>query len=154
VETDQALFSRYPPNTVAVRTDGVYFAVPGGPGNLRALDGKDNPEFYDKNGHLLGAVEVSGVNDAPQTCSLFAISNLSRVRGAAYLVVWYLTRYTAAPAFEVHSVNPQTLGRLLKRVGMTWAALRKDMVGSTEEVCRAARQKCQKHHWRLREQLD
>jgi hypothetical protein len=140
-----------PPGTVALRQDGVALVVPGEPGNLTALDGRGNPEFFDHDGSPLGHIEMQGVSDTPLSCSLFAISNLSKVRGAAYLAVWYLTRHTMAPSFEVQSVNPKTLGRLLKRLGMEWVPGTNNMAGPTTEVCQAARRKCQNHHWRLQE---
>jgi hypothetical protein len=147
---DQVFFERQPPGTVAVRHDGVRLAVPGALGDLCALDG-ENPEFFDRRGTSLGQLEIQGVADTPLTCSLFAISNLSKVRGGAYLAVWYLTRHTVAQSFEVQSVNPDTLGRLLKRLGMKWIPATSNMSGATTEVCEAARKKCQRHHWRLRE---
>jgi hypothetical protein len=147
---DQAFFEQQPPGTVAVRHDGVRLAVPGALGDLCALD-SDNPEFFDPRGRSLGHLEIQGVADTPSTCSLFAISNLSKVRGGAYLAVWYLTRHTIAPSFEVQSVNPDTLGRLLKRLGMKLIPATKNMSGATTEVCEAARKKCQRHHWRLRD---
>jgi len=149
-QADQAFFERQPPRTVAVRHDGVRLAVPGALGDLRALDG-ENPEFFDRRGMSLGQLEIQGVADTPLTCSLFAISNLSKVRGGAYLAVWYLTRHTIAPSFEVQSVNPDTLGRLLKRLGMRLIPATSNMAGATTEVCEAARKKCQRHHWRLRD---
>ena len=147
---EQAFFERQPPGTVAVRHDGVRLAVPGALGDLSALDG-ENPEFFDRRGTSLGHLEIQGVADTPLTCSLFAISNLSNVRGGAYLAVWYLTRHTVAQSFEVQSVNPDTLGRLLKRLGMKWIPATTNMLGATAEVCEAARKKCQRHHWRLRD---
>jgi hypothetical protein len=147
---DQAFFERQPPGTVAVRHDGVRLAVPGALGDLCAVDG-ENPEFFDRRDRSLGQLEMQGVADTPLTCSLFAISNLSKVRGGAYLAVWYLTRHTIAPSFEVQSVNPDTLGRLLKRLGMKLIPATNDMAGATTEVCEAARKKCQRHHWRLRD---
>lgn len=147
---DQEFFERQPPGTVAVRHDGVRLAVPGSLGDLCALDG-ENPEFFDRRGTSLGQLEIQGVADTPSTCSLFAISNLSKVRGGAYLAVWYLTRHTIAPSFEVQSVNPDTLGRLLKRLGMKLIPATSNMAGATTEVCEAARKKCQRHHWRLRD---
>ncbi|TMK47217.1 MAG: hypothetical protein E6G66_11370 [Actinobacteria bacterium] len=149
-QADQAFFERQPPRTVAVRHDGVRLAVPGALGDLRALEG-ENPEFFDRRGMSLGQLEIQGVADTPLTCSLFAISNLSKVRGGAYLAVWYLTRHTIAPSFEVQSVNPDTLGRLLKRLGMRLIPATSNMAGATTEVCEAARKKCQRHHWRLRD---
>jgi hypothetical protein len=149
-QADQAFFQRQPPGTVAVRHDGVRLAVPGALGDLCALDG-ENPEFFDRRGTSLGHLEIQGVADTPLTCSLFAISNLSKVRGGAYLAVWYLTRHTVAQSFEVQSVNPDTLGRLLKRLGMKWIPATNNMSGTTTEVCEAARRKCQRHHWRLRD---
>jgi hypothetical protein len=143
-------FERQPPGTIAVRHDGVRLAVPGALGDLCALDG-ENPEFCDRRGRSLGQLEIQGVADTPLTCSLFAISNLSKVRGGAYLAVWYLTRHTVAQSFEVQSVNPDTLGRLLKRLGMKWIPATSNMSGATTEVCEAARKKCQRHHWRLRD---
>jgi hypothetical protein len=145
-----AAFPGYPPNTVGVRRDGTFLVVPGEPGDLRALDGTANPEFFDHTGRSLGIIEVSGVTDSPQTCALFAISNLSKVRGAAYLMVWYLTRYTTAPSLEIGSVNPDTLGRLLRRLGMAGVARCNDMVGGTDAVHAEARNKCWKHGWHLR----
>src|SRR6267378_7247134 len=147
---DQAFFERQPPGTVAVRHDGVRLTVPGALGDLCALDG-ENPEFFDKRGTSLGQLEIQGVADTPLTCSLFAISNLSKVRGCAYFVVCYFTRHTVAQSFEVQSVNPDTLGRLLKRLGMKWIPATNNMSGATTEVCEAARKKCQRHHWRLRD---
>ena len=149
-QADQAFFERQPPGTVAVRHDGVRLTVPGTLGDLCALDG-ENPEFFDKRGASLGQLEIQGVTDTPLTCSLFAISNLSKVRGGAYLAVWYLTQHTVAQSFEVQSVNPETLGRLLKRLGMKVIPATSNMAGTTTEVCEAARKKCQRHHWRLRE---
>jgi hypothetical protein len=149
-QADQAFFERHPPGTVAVRHDGVRLAVPGALGDLCALDG-ENPEFFDPRGTSLGHLEIQGVADTPLTCSLFAISNLSKVRGGAYLAVWYLTRHTLAQSFEVQSVNPETLGRLLKRLGMKLLPATKNMSGATTEVCEAARKKCQRHQWRLRD---
>jgi hypothetical protein len=149
-QADQAFFERQPAGTVAVRHDGVRLAVPGSLGDLGALDG-ENPEFFDRRGRSLGELEIQGVADKPLTCSLFAISNLSKVRGGAYLAVWYLTRHTIAPSFEVQSVNPDTLGRLLKRLGMKLIPATSNMAGATTEVCEAARKKCQRHHWRLRD---
>ena len=149
-DADQAFFERQPRGTVAVRHDGVRLAVPGALGDLCALDG-ENPEFFDRRGTSLGQLEIQGVADTPLTCSLFAISNLSKVRGGAYLAVWYLTRHTVAQSFEVQSVNPNTLGRLLKRLGMKWIPATNNMSGVTAEVCEAARRKCQRHHWRLRD---
>jgi len=146
----QAFFEQQPPGTVAVRHDGVRLTVPGALGDLCALDG-ENPEFFDRRDRSLGQLEIQGVADTPLTCSLFAISNLSKVRGGAYLAVWYLTRHTIAPSFEVQSVNPDTLGRLLKRLGMKLIPATKNMSGATTEVCEAARKKCQRHHWRLRD---
>ena len=150
VQADQAFFERQPPGTVAVRHDGVRLAVPGQLGDLCALDG-ENPEFFDRRGMSLGQLEIQGVADTPSTCSLSAISNLSKVRGGAYLAVWYLTRHTMAQSFEVQSVNPDTLGRLLKRLGMKLIPATSNMAGPTTEVCEAARRKCQRHHWRLRD---
>ena len=150
-QANEAFFSRQPPGTIAVRHDGVRLVVPGTLGDLGALDCSENLEFFDSDGTALGHIEMLGVADTPLTCSLFAISNLSKVRGAAYLAVWYLTRHTAAPSFEVHSVDPATLGRLLKRLGMKWMAATKNMAGVADEVCAAARRKCQSHHWRLRD---
>lgn len=147
---ERAFFEQQPPGTVAVRHDGVRLAVPGAPGDLGALDG-ENPEFFDRRGRSLGQLEIQGVADTPSTCSLFAISNLSKVRGGAYLAVWYLTRHTIAPSFEVQSVNPETLGRLLKRLGMKLIPATKNMSGATTEVCEAARKRCQRHQWRLRD---
>jgi len=147
---DRVFFEQQPPGTVAVRHDGVRLAVPGAPGDLCALD-NENPEFFDRRGRSLGQLEIQGVADTPLTCSLFAISNLSKVRGGAYLAVWYLTRHAIAPSFEVQSVNPDTLGRLLKRLGMKLIPATKNMSGATTEVCVAARKKCQRHHWRLRD---
>src|ERR1700730_1976168 len=147
-QADQAFFERQPPGTIAVRHDGVRLAVPGALGDLCALDG-ENPEFFDRRGTSLGHLEIQGVADTPLTCSLFAISNLSKVRGGAYLAVWYLTRHTVAQSFEVQSVNPDTLGRLLKRLGMKWIPATNNMSGTTTDVCEAARRKCQRHHWRL-----
>src|SRR3984893_3125141 len=149
-QADEAFFERQPPGTAAVRRDGVRLAVPGALGDLCALDG-ENPEFFDRRGTSLGHLEIQGVADTPLTCSLFAISNLSKVRGGAYLAVWYLTRHTVAQSFEVQSVNPDTLGRLLKRLGMKWMPATNNMSGATTEVCEAARKKCQRHHWRLRD---
>jgi hypothetical protein len=149
-QADQEFFERHPPGTVAVRHDGVRLVVPGSLGDLTALDG-ENPEFFDRGGMSLGELEIQGVADTPLTCSLFAISNLSKVRGGAYLAVWYLTRHTIAPSFEVQSVNPDTLGRLLKRLGMKLIPATTNMAGATTEVCEAARKKCQRHHWRLRD---
>jgi hypothetical protein len=149
-QADQAFFERQPPGTVAVRHDGVRLKVPGSLGDLCALDGQ-NPEFFDKRGTSLGQLEIQGVADTPLTCSLFAISNLSKVRGGAYLAVWYLTQHTVAQSFEVQSVNPDTLGRLLKRLGMKLIPATSNMAGTTTEVCEAAKKKCQRHHWRLRE---
>ena len=149
-QADQGFFQRQPPGTIAVRHDGVRLMVPGALGDLCALDG-ENPEFFDRRGASLGHLEVQGVADTPLTCSLFAISNLSKVRGGAYLAVWYLTRHTVAQSFEVQSVNPDTLGRLLKRLGMKWIPATNNMSGATTEVCEAARKKCQRHHWRLRD---
>jgi hypothetical protein len=149
-QADQGFFQRQPPGTIAVRHDGVRLVVPGALGDLGALDG-ENPEFFDRRGASLGHLEVQGVADTPLTCSLFAISNLSKVRGGAYLAVWYLTRHTVAQSFEVQSVNPDTLGRLLKRLGMKWIPATNNMSGATTEVCEAARKKCQRHHWRLRD---
>jgi hypothetical protein len=148
-EFREALFAEQP-GTIAVRQDGVRMVVPGTPGDLSALD-SENPEFFDHNGKALGHIEIQGVVDTPMTCSLFAISNLSKVRGGAYLAVWYLTRHATATEFEVQSVNPNTLGHLLKRLGMKWTPGTKNMAGTTREVCAAARRKCQSHHWRLRE---
>ena len=150
-QANEAFFSRQPPGTIAVRQDGIRLVVPGTLGDPGALDGSENLEFFDGDGTALGHIEILGVADTPRTCSLFAISNLSKVRGAAYLAVWYLTRHTAAPSFEVHSVNPATLGRLLKRLGMKWMAATNNMIGVTEEVCVAARRKCRSHHWRFRD---
>ena len=149
-QADQAFFQRQPPGTVAVRHDGVRLSVPGTLGDLCALDG-ENPEFFDRRGRSLGQLEIQGVADTPMTCSLFAISNLSKVRGGAYLAVWYLTRHTIAPSFEVQSVNPDTLGRLLRRLGMKLVPATSNMAGETTDVCEAARKKCQRHHWRLRD---
>src|SRR5882672_2335332 len=149
-EANQAFFERQPSGTVAVRHDGVRLTVPGALGDLCALDG-ENPEFFDRRGRSLGHLEIQGVADTPLTCSLFAISNLSKVRGGAYLAVWYLTRHTVAQSFEVQSVNPDTLGRLLKRLGMKVVPATNNMAGATAEVCEAARKKCQRHHWRLRD---
>ncbi len=149
-QADQVFFEGQPPRTVAVRHDGVRLAVPGALGDLCALEG-ENPEFFDRRGMSLGQLEIQGVADTPSTCSLFAISNLSKVRGGAYLAVWYLTRHTIAPSFEVQSVNPDTLGRLLKRLGMKLIPATNNMAGATTEVCEAARKKCQRHHWRLRD---
>ena len=149
-QADQGFFQRQPPGTIAVRHDGVRLAVPGALGDLCALEG-ENPEFFDRRGTSLGHLEIQGVADTPLTCSLFAISNLSKVRGGAYLAVWYLTRHTIAPSFEVQSVNPDTLGRLLKRLGMRLIPATSNMAGATTEVCEAARKKCQRHHWRLRD---
>jgi hypothetical protein len=149
-QANEAFFAQQPPGTIAVRQDGVRLVVPGTPGDLCALDG-ENPEFFDRNGRALGHMEIQGVVDTPMSCSLFAISNLSKVRGGAYLAVWYLTGHTMATEFEVQSVNPNTLGRLLKRLGMKWMPGTKNMTGTTAEVCSAARRKCQGHHWRLRE---
>jgi hypothetical protein len=149
-QADQGIFEGLPPGTVALRHDGVRLAVPGALGDLCALDG-ENPEFFDPRGRSLGQLEIQGVADTPSTCSLFAISNLSKVRGGAYLAVWYLTRHTIAPSFEVQSVNPDTLGRLLKRLGMKLIPATNNMAGATTEVCEAARKKCQRHHWRLRD---
>ena len=149
-QADQAFFERQPPGTVAVRHDGVRLAVPGAPGDLCALDG-GNPEFFDRRGVSRGQLEIQGVADTPSTCSLFAISNLSKVRGGAYLAVWYLTRHAMARSFEVQSVNPDTLGRLLKRLGMKLVPATSNMAGATQQVCEAARSKCQRHHWRLRD---
>jgi hypothetical protein len=148
-QATEAFFSGQPPGTIAVRRDGIRLAVPAAPGGFGAES--ENLEFFGRDGTSLGHIEIMGVADTPRTCSLFAISNLSKVRGAAYLAVWHLTRRTAAPSFEVHSVNPTTLGRLLKRLGMKWMTATNDMVGATEEVCAAARRKCQSHHWRLRD---
>jgi hypothetical protein len=150
VQADRAFFERQPAGTVAVRHDGVRLAVPGALGDLCALDG-ENPEFFDRRGTSLGQLEIQGVADTPLTCSLFAISNLSEVRGGAYLAVWYLTRHTVAQSFEVQSVNPDTLGRLLKRLGMKLIPATSNMAGATAEVCEAARKKCQRHRWRLRD---
>jgi hypothetical protein len=72
------------------------------------------------------------------------------VRGASYLAVWYLTTHTAAATFEVQSVNPATLGRLLKRIGMRAVPGTNNMAGDTAAICRAARRKCENHHWTLR----
>lgn len=149
-QVSEAFFAQQPPGTIAVRNDGIRLVVPGTPGDLCALDA-DNPQFFDRNGKSLGHMEIQGVTDTPSSCSLFAISNLSKVRGGAYLAVWYLTGHTMATDFEVQSVNPNTLGRLLKRVGMKWIPGTKNMAGTTPEVCAAARKKCQSHHWRLRE---
>jgi hypothetical protein len=149
-QADQGFFERLPPGTIAVRHDGVRLAVPGALGDLCALDG-ENPEFFDRRGTSLGHLEIQGVADTPLTCSLFAISNLSKVRGGAYLAVWYLTRHAVAESFEVQSVNPDTLGRLLKRLGMKWIPASNNMSGATTEVCEAARKKCERHHWRLRD---
>lgn len=149
-QADQGFFERLPPGTIAVRHDGVRLAVPGALGDLCALDG-ENPEFFDRRGTSLGHLEIQGVADTPLTCSLFAISNLSKVRGGAYLAVWYLTRHAVAESFEVQSVNPDTLGRLLKRLGMKWMPASNNMSGATTEVCEAARKKCERHHWRLRD---
>lgn len=143
-------FADAPPGTVAVRDDGVHLVVPGHPGDLEALDGPANPEFFDRDGTPLGPIEITGVADTPRTCSLFAISNLSKVRGAAYLALWYLTHHTSAPAVEVQSVNPNTLGRLLLRLGMQPVPATNNMAGDTEAICRAARRKCQSHQWVLR----
>jgi hypothetical protein len=146
----ESFFEEHPPGTVAVREDGIRLVVPGEPGDLDVLDG-GNPEFFDHDGTALGPIEVQGIADTPMTCSLFAISNLSKVRGAAYLAIWYLTRHTTARSFEVHSVNPSTLGRLLKRLGMDWMPGTNNMEGETEQVCEAARKKLHHHRWRLRE---
>jgi len=143
-------FAEAPPGTIAVREDGVCLVVPGPVGDLEALDGPANPEFYDRDGTPLGSIEITGIADTPRTCSLFAISNLSKVRGAAYLALWYLTHHTSAPALEVQSVNPTTLGRLLLRLGMTPVPATNNMTGDTDAVCRAARRKCQSHQWVLR----
>jgi hypothetical protein len=150
-QANEAFFSRQPPGTIAVRRDGVRLVVPGTLGDPGALNGSENLEFFDGDGTALGHIEILGITDTPMTCSLFAISNMSKIRGVAYLAVWYLTRHTAAPSFEVHSVNPATLGRLLRRLGMKWMAATNNMAGVTEEICAAARRKCQSHHWRLRD---
>ncbi len=150
-QANDAFFVRQSPGTVAVRQDGVHLVVPGQIGDVGALDGNENPEFFDREGSTLGQIEILGVADTPMTCSLFAISNLSKVRGAAYLAVWYLTSHTMATSFEVQSVNLHTLGRLLKRLGMAWVPGTNNMAGETKDVSDAARRKCQRHHWRLRE---
>lgn len=146
--TRRSAFYGCPEGTVALRRDGTTLTVPGEIGDLGALDAQ-NPEFQDRTGAPLGPIEVQGIVDLPQTCSLFAISNLSSVRGGAYLAVWYLTGCTAAATLEVQSVNPSTLGRLLKRLGMAWVPGTNNMAGSTREVFEAARGKCRAHHWHL-----
>ena len=138
-----------PPNAVARRQDGVILVVPGEPGDLAALDRDGNPEFYDREGAHLGTIDISGINEDPTTCALFAISNLSRVRGAVYLIAWYLTRHTAAKTFVVRRVNSQRLQRLLERLGMRLAAGGRDMVGSSAAVHDLARKKCHRHRWQL-----
>ncbi|MGH2719080.1 MAG: hypothetical protein ACRDJU_10920 [Actinomycetota bacterium] len=149
-DTASDAFDKAPPGTIAVRDDGICLVVPGAVGDLEALDGPANPEFYDRDGTPLGPIEITGVSDTPRTCSLFAISNLSKVRGAAYLALWYLTHHTSAPALEVQSVNPNTLGRLLLRLGMKGVPATNNMAGDTEAIRRAALRKCQSHHWVLR----
>lgn len=149
-ETADEAFADVPPGTIAVRDDGICLVVPGEVGDLGALDGPANPEFYDRDGTSLGQIEITGVADTPRTCSLFAISNLSKVRGAAYLALWYLTHHTSAPDVEVQSVNPNTLGRLLVRLGMQEVPATNNMAGDTEAINRAARRKCQSHQWTLR----
>lgn len=144
-------FRNHPPNTVAVRDDGVSLVVPGPVGDLNALDGAESPEFVGPDQEPLGVVEVQGISDTPMTCSLFAISNLSKVRGAAYLALWYLASHTSARAIEVGSVNPKTLGPLLERLGMSWIPGTRNMTGDTTAIRRAARRKCEGHNWQLRQ---
>ena len=145
-----ARFRNRPPTTVAVREDGVSLVVPGPVGDLNALDGPQSPEFLGPDQQPLGMVEVQGVTDTPMTCSLFAISNLSSVRGAAYLALWYLASHTSAQAIEVGSVNPTTLGPLLERLGMRWIPGTRNMTGDTAAIRRAAQRKCERHNWQLR----
>lgn len=138
-----------PPNAVAQRADGVVLVVPGEPGDLAALDGAANPVFYDGEGQELGTVEVAGVEENPHDCALFAIANLSPVRGATYLIAWYVTRHTSAKTFVVRQVNSERLQRLLRRLGMGLVDGGRDMAGSTRDVCRTAAQRCRDRNWRL-----
>jgi len=134
---------------VAQRSDGVVLVVPGEPGDLAALDGAANPAFYDAEGQEIGTVDVSGVAEDPQQCALFTIANLSPVRGATYLIAWYMTHHANAETFVVRRVNSGRLQQLLHRLGMRLVDRGGDMAGSTKDVCRAAARRCRDHDWQL-----
>jgi|GEM_PF-4426586 len=150
-ESAAPTFDDLPPDTIAIsESQKLYIVVHGGYEGL-VRNGQDL-QVFNFEGTKLGEIYLSGTMEEDDYVSyLMIINEVEQLKGASYIVTWYLCKHTPKEYFEVHSVNNDDLWRRLEACGLKMVRI-DDLRGKSSTAYEEALKVLESYNWLLKDE--